>query len=70
MANSRLATVTALDAWLVDQGINYDGSDGFTTTLNHGQIKDLVRVADSQGAKLTLTSGVLNIVPALTDIGE
>ncbi len=72
MADSRAATITALDAYLAAEGINYDGNtDGFTTALNHGQLKELFRVADTQGAKLKLTTGgILLITPVLTDIGE
>jgi hypothetical protein len=60
MADARAATTTAVAAWLADQGILIDGSDGFVDgTLNHNQLKEMFRVADTQGLQFQLASGVL-----------
>lgn len=62
MADARAATTTAIAAYLAGEGILIDGADGFVDgTLNHGQLKELIRVCETQNLKLQLASGVLTI---------
>lgn len=82
MADSRAATGTSFTAAgagtglndaLAAEGILYDGStDGFVDTMNHAQIKNLIRIVETQGLQLAMSSsGVLTIKQgaglALTD---
>lgn len=65
MADARVATGTALNTALADAGILYDGSaEGFVDTMNHSQIKELIRIVESQGCQLSLAAGVLNVKQA------
>lgn len=67
MADARVASITALDAYLVDVGQKYDGADGFIGTLTHTQLKELIRVVDTVNGHVVVTSGVITIVPAPSD---
>ena len=71
MADSQLARVTALDAYLADRGIIYDGdTDGIITALDDHQLKALLRAVNAVGGRATLdSSGLLHIFPHLTDTG-
>ncbi len=73
MAAANAAVVAQVDARLVELGINYDGSDGITTTLGPGLIRELdnmLRAAYGPESGLHWNGTALTIVPAPADIGE
>ena len=61
MADARAATKTIVQAWFSENGIGYDGTDGFVDTLNHSQIKQIIQMLETQGLQLSVVSGVLQI---------
>ncbi len=74
MAAANSVLVALVDAKLLELGINYDGpTDGITTTLGPGQIRELDRILRaSYGPESGLhwNGTALTIVPAPADIGE